>query len=186
MRREYGTVHHNAQSAVQSVFCKVHNSKLTVHSAKHTMHSAQSAQWRKQSAPLGTDQMGSVGFMGHACRGEDYCCHTAWTTQSPLITRCWFCQNRFGIFARLMLAIGGTGLKGGSTLLPLLGPRSHHSKPVSAQNCRHSDCSSSGLVRIDTRDYWVSSWLSGNQSLQCQWWVVWILKRVCATFFVFL
>ena len=50
---------------------------------------------------LGRDQMGSVGFMGHACRGEDYCCHTAWTTQSPLITRCWFWYFGKGI------AIGG-------------------------------------------------------------------------------
>ena len=78
MRWECATIAHKAQSTLHTAKCKVdtvHNTKLTVHSAKWTQC---------------TDQMGSVGFMGHACRG-DYCCHTAWTTQSPVITTCWLC-----------------------------------------------------------------------------------------------
>ena len=82
---EMGVCHNSAQSAEHTAHCKVDTAmwtQCTKRSAHCTLHSAKWTQC--------TDQMGSVGFMGHACRG-DYCCHTAWTTQSPVITTCWLC-----------------------------------------------------------------------------------------------
>ena len=36
---------------------------------------------------------GVLGLWDTRLQGGDYWCHTAWTTQSPVITRCWLCYS---------------------------------------------------------------------------------------------